>query len=200
VVERREKEKVRLANEAAKAEAKWLQTEFPLRYAITLVKAKTYREGWATEIDECIKSGVFTRTMSVRDLWQTDNSLTIVLCQVTPPGGRSQQRMVRCTVAFQHLLWEYSSNRGAPDAPDMLLKLLEACVPRASKIFVKSNSPLRILCQNDYIMEKAFVYATILLSKWLGGIKFPIGIFDWPPSSNKSSVSKPIDQIVHSVH
>ena len=35
---------------------------------------------------------------------------------------------------------------------------------------------------NDYVMEKAFVYGIIALSKWLGKEKFPKGVYGtWPP-------------------
>ena len=35
---------------------------------------------------------------------------------------------------------------------------------------------------NDYILEKAFVYGIVALSKWLGEERYPCGVYgQWPP-------------------
>ena len=62
------------------------------------------------------------------------------------------------------------------------MRLFELCVPRSSQIFIGSNTPLRILHLNDYVMEKAFVYGWVLLSKWIGKEHLDHGLYGtWPP-------------------
>ena len=50
-------------------------------------------------------------------------------------------------------------------------------------------TPLRLLHANDYVMEKAFVYGILALSKWLGQGRYPQGIYGaWPPKIPRSQV------------
>ena len=68
------------------------------------------------------------------------------------------------------------------DAVETLFRLCGRCVPYARRIFVGSHTPLRLLHQNDYILEKAFVYGIMALSKWLGRDRLPPGVYGkWPP-------------------
>ena len=42
---------------------------------------------------------------------------------------------------------------------------------------------------NDYIMDKTFVYAAIMLSKWFGRERFPAGVFGfWPPEPPRGAI------------
>jgi len=61
--------------------------------------------------------------------------------------------------------------------------LLTACMGSDARlIFVGERGPHKLLHVNDYNMDKAFVYAILLLSKLLGQAAFPSGFFDkWPP-------------------
>ena len=44
---------------------------------------------------------------------------------------------------------------------------------------------------NDYVMEKAFVYGIVALSKWLGEKRFPMGVYGkWPPKMPADLVPK----------
>ena len=67
--------------------------------------------------------------------------------------------------------------------------------PRAFSTF----RPLRLLHINDYVMEKAFVYGIVALSKWLGEERFPYGVYgQWPPKfpaalAPRTQGSQPID-------
>ena len=59
-------------------------------------------------------------------------------------------------------------------------------MPGAAVIFDNSTrfSASFFLAQNDFIMEKAYVYAVICLGKWLGGKLFPPGVYGlWPPEA-----------------
>ena len=65
----------------------------------------------------------------------------------------------------------------------MLETLLEQCVPHSSKICCGNYGVMKLLHMNDYIIEKTFVYAIFLLSKWLGNDIFSCGIYGtWPPA------------------
>ena len=57
------------------------------------------------------------------------------------------------------------------------------CATRVVRQVLTGNySPLRLLHINDYVLEKAFVYGIIALSKWLGEDLFAKGVFgQWPP-------------------
>jgi hypothetical protein len=70
------------------------------------------------------------------------------------------------------------------DAPDILMRLFEAILPLARRALLQnaSYSMVRILHENDYVMEKAFVWGVIAFSKWLGRDQFKNGIHDWPPA------------------
>ena len=40
----------------------------------------------------------------------------------------------------------------------------------------------RLLALNDYVMEKAFVFGVICMSKWMREEVFPQGVYVWPPA------------------
>ena len=55
-------------------------------------------------------------------------------------------------------------------------------MPKARRVFDGNYRPLKLLHVNDYVMEKAFVYGIVALSKWLGEERFPYGVYgQWPP-------------------
>jgi hypothetical protein len=189
VVLRREVELRKREAIIEKTNAKWLQTEYPLLLASRLLDARSAMapaesDKFTKMTREAVRSGFFKRQVIIGNLWQIDDSFTIILVHIKPPGG-GHQRVVRCTPAFEGVLRRYWSPAiGGPPAPDaMLLKLLEACVPLARDIFLNMYSPLRLLHMNDYVMEKAFAYGVIALSKWLGPDRFPNGVYgEWPPT------------------
>ena len=65
---------------------------------------------------------------------------------------------------------------------DTLYRLFSKCVPEARRVFDGASRPLKLLHVNDYVLEKAFVYGIVALSKWLGEERFPYGVYgQWPP-------------------
>ena len=71
---------------------------------------------------------------------------------------------------------------GVKDPIRALAQLVEAIAPGADAyVFTRRRSYVRILHQNDYIIEKAIICCVWCLSKWLGRDRFPQGIFEWPP-------------------
>ena len=97
-------------------------------------------------------------------------------------GG--QRRSVRCGLPFQVVIEKHASEGFfGRDPVEVLLRLFRACVPGSRHAFVNSYSPARLLHQNEYVLEKAFVYGVVALSKWMGKETFPQGIFgQWPPT------------------
>ena len=76
-----------------------------------------------------------------------------------------------------------SGSHFGKDAVETLYKLFINTVPRARDVFQGKNTPLKLLHVNDYVMDKAFVYGIVSLSKWLGQETFPYGVFyKWPPA------------------
>ena len=76
------------------------------------------------------------------------------------------------------------------DPVEQLLVLLTACSPSARLVFVGPHSPVRLFQMNDCVFEKAFIFAIIVLSKWLGPERFPQGIYgNWPPAAPVSFAS-----------
>ena len=93
------------------------------------------------------------------------------------------RRQVRCGLPFQEVIdTEAPQSILGRDPVDTLYRLFSACVPAARQVFVDAYRPLRLLHVNDYILEKAFVYGIVALSKWLGEERFPCGVYgQWPP-------------------
>ena len=80
---------------------------------------------------------------------------------------------------------------------DTLNKLFELCVPHSKLIFVGTNTPLKLLHMNDYVMEKAFVYGWMLLSKWLGSDRLMYGLYGmWPPQFPDHLLAAPKQAVV----
>ena len=81
------------------------------------------------------------------------------------------------------LLIDFEAKEGhwGKDPAEVLLRLFALCVPQAHDVFAYGYTPLKLLQLNDFVLEKAFVYGIICLSKWLTAKWFPQGVFDWPP-------------------
>ena len=87
-------------------------------------------------------------------------------------------------MAFQDLVKRLcpADRFGVRDASAALVDLFRLCVPNAREIFKDAFSVPRLFHINGYVMEKAFVYGIICLSKWLGPGDYPCGVFGhWPP-------------------
>ena len=101
-------------------------------------------------------------------------------------------RGVRCSQCFQQVV-DDEAPRGhvAHEPVETLYRLFSACVPSARRVFTGSYSPLRLLHVNDYVLEKAFVYGIVALSKWLSEDRFPQGVFGhWPPKAPAGLVAE----------
>ena len=112
--------------------------------------------------------------LSIKKLYEKYDQVVIKPKQTAP---------THCSVAFLHLLEQHWGKKGLGDGPaDALMAIFNQFLPKHRYIFKDEYGPLRLLQGNDYVMDKAFVYGVIALSKWLGKTIFPQGIYEWPPS------------------
>ena len=168
---------------------RWLQTQYPAmlaRRCILVLRNLRLTPGALRNFDASILSHyqdkTFRRQLFIKDIWIADSTFTRAWSQAKGPFG-GVPRVVRCSTCFQEIVNDVAPQSHAGHAPvETLCKLFKACVPRARKIFDGSYTPLRLLELNDYVLEKAFVYGIICLSKWLAPDEFPQGVFgNWPP-------------------
>ena len=186
VVNRRDAEARRQAEALAAAQQKWLQTLYPAyvarRCIDSLRNTAGARKAYDKIIGDQLAARTFERQLFVKDLWIADKVYTTDWANVTPFGG-GHRRQVRCGLPLMELIdKEAPRTMFGQDPVDTLHRLFGACIPRARSVFTGAYGPLRLLHINDYIMEKAFVYGIIALSKWLGKERFPQGVYGkWPP-------------------
>ena len=185
--ERRGREKAKRAALLHKAQQRWLQTQYPVILAERCFQVMDdsgmrVKRMWQKEIEDLLCGKTFERPLIVRKLWDTDEHLTRVWATIQGflPGARKK---VRVGIHLQELL-----EKDAPrtmfglDPVHSLERLFKRCVPCANRIFTGNYSPLRMLHLNDYVLEKAFVYGILALSKWLGEKRFVYGVYGkWPP-------------------
>jgi len=173
----------------AKEDSRWLQTVYPAQLAARYISDhKLLKDTCKAEMKKRLRTYLndkfFTRHVYIPDLWAVDTSLLITFCQVQEPGGVKRQHWVRCSAHFENEVKKVFVDKigSGPDPVGALKALFRAFVPLADEIFVGAYSPLRMLHMNDFVMEKAFVFGCIALSKWLGPERWPHGVFgEWPP-------------------
>ena len=175
---------------------RWLQTQYPALLARRCIvtwrgMSKGAQAGFHRMMLDQLKAGTFDRQVFIKDLWVCDRSFTLRWSQITPFMGGAP-RGVRCSQCFQQVV-DDEAPRGhvAHEPVETLYRLFSACVPSARRVFTGSYSPLRLLHVNDYVLEKAFVYGIVALSKWLSEDRFPQGVFGhWPPKAPAGLVAE----------
>ena len=139
------------------------------------------KEQFATQIGKAIDGKFFQRHVTIDDLWVVDKRRYEKYEPVTIKHKVSN--MTHCSVPFGALLEEYGNMKGVAHQPaDALMTIFQQFLPWHWYVFKDEYGPLRLLQVNDYVLDKAFVFGVIALSKWLGETRFPQGIYKWPPS------------------
>ena len=139
------------------------------------------------------KSKHFSRLpANIPHLWEVDFSFTFQWAQMSPPGG-GPSRWVRCSANFQAVMQSRDPQcHDAKIAEATLLRIFQGCIPCAEHLLSGAMSCKNLLHMNDYIMEKAFVYGAIALSKWLSDKFLPSGVYGyWPPDPPEAVVQEP---------
>lgn len=166
----------------------WLSGHFAAIVARRLLEMSVAARSQLGEIMAlAARSNWFLRPLQMVHLWDDDDQHSIHYGVAKPPGGGPAVRRVRCSLSFEAMI-RAADPRGHPlprearDAVQDLFNLFGRCVPKATLAFSQLYTPLKLLHQNEYNMDKAFAYGIIALSKWLGPRHFPQGIFgSWPP-------------------
>ena len=181
---RRELETQRQVAEKHKVHLRWLVGSYAAEVARRLKRMTPLaRSQLARIIPLAETSNFFTRSLQMPALWDDHENITFYFGETKPPGLSGGLRRVRCSLEFAQVIEEFGCLRHGPRNPEESLSgVLIACIPHAMKPFSQLHTPLKLLHANDYVMDKAFVYAIMALSKWLGSDRFPLGIYgDWPP-------------------
>ena len=196
----RELERLRKEALVAKKVARWLQTEYPTQLAYRMIdwhggldpKVKQdYKQG----VLEMYRSNHFSRLpANIPHLWEVDTSFTFQWAQMSPPGG-GPCRWVRCSPNFNAVMQardpQCNDNKIAEAT---LLRIFQGCIPYAEYLLSGALSCKNLLHMNDYVMEKAFVYGAIALSKWFSEQLLPKGVYGyWPPDPPEAIVQEPPD-------
>jgi len=183
-------EKQREESAKAKEHSRWLQTVFPAMVAaVHITDANKMSPACKRTLEKSVRSwlaqGFFKRILYIPDLWTVDNSLLISVGQVQEPAQSRRSHGVRCSGTLWHEIQKLHGGdhvAGPPNPLQGLIWLLKAFVPHHKDVFAGAYSPLCLLHANDYVIDKAFIYAIVALSKWLGKERWPHGIYNaWPP-------------------
>ena len=185
VADRREEQANRLSH------SRWLQVDYPTRLASQLLE---WRASLSAAEEASLRRATTTLAHSSRPrlhadvprLWVSVASFTQVIRSELGPGG--SRLSVRSSKEFEWILfrnaWASSSRN---DVAYMLVKMMDRIVPQSSDLFRTRYTGQVMLAWADGVVEKAFVYAVILLSKWLGADRFPRGVHHWPPAQPPAS-------------
>ena len=191
-----------------KSTQRWLQTVYPRDLAVRL-RSICARRGadYAATMIGCIREAkaqnFFTRNLYVRELWVVDVSFLVRYAQMRPPGG-GHPRTVYCGAPLSDVLGEVAPPplAGGIDPVMALQTLFDACVPGSGRqLFRPAHSLPKLLHQNDYVMDKAFVHGIYYLSRCLGRRYFAAGIHcEWPPKPPAEAVpaqplGPPLDEV-----
>ena len=118
----------------------------------------------------------------IPNLWYWDKAHTVHWFSTPSFHGGSATKSIQCGEPFQDIIDRYAPPEKVRVPQAMLMILFEQCVPHVRRIFAGNYAPMKLLHMNDYVIEKTFVYAMIVLSKFLGKNWFAWGVFSWPPA------------------
>ena len=169
--------------------SRWMQGHFAASVANRLLgMGAPARSHLSDVMSLAARSNWFLRPLQMVHLWDDDDQNCISYGMLKPPGGGHTRHRVRCSLSLEAILLAptpraHALPREARDAALDLFNLFVRCVPKASLPFSQLHTPLKLLHHNHYDLDKAFLYGIIALSKWLGELHFPLGIYgSWPPS------------------
>ena len=182
-------------------ETRWLQVDYPARLAAQLLDWRaSLTDAQVVSLRQTVSAlARSSRPISHVDmprLWDSNASFTHII-RSSEAGPNGSRLPVRSSKEFEWTLFKNAwASSTKNDVAYMLVKFLDRICPQASDLFRSRYTGQVILAWADGVAEKAFVYAVILLSKWLGADRFPCGVHHWPPvapsaSSPSASSSSP---------
>ena len=142
------------------------------------------------EVDKIVATKRCTLQTAVPHLWDDDPSFSRSVGHVT--SDRGDRIVARAPRDFEWILFrEGWAAESRDDAAVMLFKLIDKLVPEASRMMNRKYTVNMLITVNHGYVQKAFVHAIILLSKWFGEKKLPVGVHVWPPPPKPDSVNPP---------
>ena len=183
---------------------RWLQTEFPAAELLRVVDARdklTVPEfaAFTNRVRGEITKGTFDKPLSIAaipHLWEPDDKLTVMIQTMKAPGGGRGPRAVRSSAVFLDAARDADSVRAARvshlpennEPAQMLMRIFKRFFPLATTVFAGSRSPQHLIHMNDYVLEKAFIYGLLFVSRRMGSVYYPAGLHqapskkaNWPP-------------------
>lgn len=169
--------------------SKWLQMFFPVEVLEKCMDAwkKLGHEG-QLKFGETLKAKSadhsFDRVVFLNHLWDNNKSFTKEYASTTTLVGQRRVSL-RCSIPFQSVIEQSGMKTSQTDRDGAILldNILKECFgPYYCKMFQGAYQIKRMLDLNDYILDKAFVYAILAASKLLSRRRFPQGYYgNWPP-------------------
>ena len=186
--QRKYEDEKRIAKFRVKEYQNWLQTKYPAELAtrcITKFKDmdQATKKKWAANLKPRYETGEFQAFRVTPDLWKNDKTLTTFWAPSKSFHGGKCTKSALCGEPFRLVIDRFAAQGTIPVPEQMIMTLLEQCVPCARKIFTGNYTPIKMLHMQDYVIEKTFVYAMMMLTKFLGAQQLPWGVFKWPPAA-----------------
>ena len=212
VLKHREHQGRLLAERALAEKTTWLQLEYA---TLLFVRCSTYygkfdladRVDFAGHLKNLEKTGRFGHTIMFNSPWKSDTSPNTTWGNTPDINYPKKQHVVRCSpkfaktidVALKKAASRHAGHghRNANDPVEAIKQLLVACIgSQAREIFVGDKGIRKILHINDFSLDKTFVYAIFMMSKFLGEHYWPCGVFgSWPPEPEATVNVEPRDRV-----
>ena len=186
------------ADRVAKVAETWLQTNYPEKLHSELRKKLVKNDGeykiiWLDLIESlAVNRHWFRHTFRIPHLWTTDRTLLVHHSETTIYNNPGKKHRVMCSAQFERYLKRVDCGQNGQktkDAMKSLRTLLDQTVPLAARYIFKDSEELhRIFHLNDYVLDKAFVYCIIWVSKAMTEPFFKHGVHCWPPKAPSAAM------------
>jgi hypothetical protein len=175
-----------LEKQHARANAKWLEVDYPLLLANRLVD---WRKSLGPEQVAALRARVHyllandrCKTNMVSPHWWTEACPPFTVPITSMLGIDTKRHVVRASKGFEWFIFKKKWGEAQHHEPLwMLNKLVTTLIPDGDYMFGQRHQPKILLHEHDYVLEKTFVHVVWLMSKWLRQTWFPHGIYEWPP-------------------
>ena len=198
VDEQKRKRQRIVENKLVETKDEWLQTQFSailFRQVQAFYRSKPpyQKTFFQASLERARRGNVFKTIIIPQVLWESKHKYAMHWCQTKDFVSTTHHRIVRCSerlwqiidkVLSSDLQGPHNASTKVNEAATAMTALLVECIgPMAREIFTGMMHPKRMLHANDYSLDKTFVYAIVLLSKYLGPETYPCGVYDvWPPT------------------
>ena len=176
----------------------WLQKDYPELLHSELRRKQlnddgAYKRIWLNLIESlAVDRHWFRHCMRMPHLWTTDRTLLVHHSETTIYNIPGKKQRVMCSAHFERYLQRVDcgqNGKKTKDAMKSLMTLLDQTVPLAVRYIFKDATELhRILHLNDYVLDKAFVYCILWVSKAMTAQFFKHGVHCWPPKAPSAAM------------